>query len=84
LWGTAAKSPQLLFPMRIKVACRSPMTEETQRALADLQAIVADTGDQTEREGLLRIVARLRPHSDDWPDDDELFRIRMEYLGAAG
>jgi hypothetical protein len=49
---------------------------DKQRLIADLEAIAASIRDPAKREEVLKILARL---SNEWPDDDELLRIRLRY-----
>jgi hypothetical protein len=49
---------------------------DRQRLIADLEAIAASIRDPAKREEVLKILARL---SNEWPDDDELLRIRLRY-----
>jgi hypothetical protein len=44
--------------------------------IAELQEIAASIDDPVKREEVLKILARL---SDEWPDADELLRIRLRY-----
>jgi hypothetical protein len=55
------------------------MNDDRQRLIADLKAIAASIRDPTKREEVLKIIARLSPESDEWPDDAELLRIRLRY-----
>jgi hypothetical protein len=52
------------------------MSDDRQRLIADLKAIAASIRDPTKREEVLKIIARLSPDSDEWPDDAELSHIR--------
>ena len=55
------------------------MSDDRQRLIADLKAIAASIRDPAKREEVLKIIARLSPESDEWPDDTELLRIRLRY-----
>ena len=55
------------------------MNDDRQRLIADLKTIAASIRDPTKREEVLKIIARLSPESDEWPDDAELLRIRLRY-----
>jgi hypothetical protein len=50
--------------------------EDKKRLIADLEAIAASIRDPAHRQEVLKIIARF---SDEWPDDDELLRIRSRY-----
>jgi hypothetical protein len=49
---------------------------DKKRLIAELEAIAASIRDPDRREEVLKILARL---SDEWPDADELLRIRLRY-----
>jgi hypothetical protein len=51
------------------------MSDDRQRLIADLKTIAASIRDPTKREEVLKIIARLSPDSDEWPDDAELSPI---------
>jgi hypothetical protein len=53
------------------------MSDDRQRLIADLTAIAASIRDPAKREEVLRIIARLSPESDEWPDEAELMRMRL-------
>jgi len=55
------------------------MSDDRQRLIADLKAIAASIRDPTKREEVLKIIARLSPEADEWPDDAEPLRIRSRY-----
>jgi hypothetical protein len=55
------------------------MNDERERLLADLEAIAASIQDPTKREEVQRIIARLAHQEQEWPDDDEMMRIRLKY-----
>jgi hypothetical protein len=55
------------------------MSDDRQRLIENLQAIAASIRDPAKREEVLKIIARLSPASDEWPDDAELLRIRLRY-----
>jgi hypothetical protein len=55
------------------------MSDDRQCLIENLQAIAASIRDPTKREEVLKIIARLSPESDEWPDDAELLRIRLRY-----
>jgi hypothetical protein len=50
-----------------------------QRLIEDLKNLAASSLDPAKRDEILKIVERL---SNEWPDDDELLRIRLRYSGA--
>jgi hypothetical protein len=50
--------------------------DDRRRLIADLEAIAASIRDPAKREEVLKILARF---SNEWPDDDELLRIRLRY-----
>ena len=55
------------------------MSDDRQRLIENLKAIAASIRDPAKREEVLKIIARLSPGSDEWPDDAELLRIRLRY-----
>jgi hypothetical protein len=55
------------------------MSDDRQRLIENLQAIAASIRDPAKREEVLKIIARLSPESDEWPDDAELLRIRLRH-----
>ena len=57
------------------------MSDETQRLVADLEAIAASIRDPARREEVQRIIARLAHQGREWPDDTELMRLRLKHDG---
>jgi len=55
------------------------MNDDRQPLIADLKAIAASIRDPAKREEVLKIIARLSPESDEWPDDAELLHIRLRH-----
>jgi hypothetical protein len=55
------------------------MSDDRQRLIADLKAIAASIRDPTKREEVLKIIARLSPESDEWPDGAEPLHNRSRY-----
>ena len=55
------------------------MNDDKERLLADLEAIAASIQDPAKRAEVQRIIARLFPESDEWPNDAEPLRIRLSY-----
>jgi hypothetical protein len=55
------------------------MSDDRQRLIENLKAIAASIRDPAKREEVLKIIARLSPESDEWPDDAEPLRIRLRY-----
>ncbi|GEO43548.1 hypothetical protein SAE02_76960 [Skermanella aerolata] len=49
------------------------------RTVKDLQAIADAKLDPTEREDVLKIIARLSHQDEQWPDVDELMRINLYF-----
>jgi hypothetical protein len=54
------------------------MEDQIQSIINDLQVVASETSDPEKREELLRIVARLS-NQDEWPNEDDLMRIRLRY-----
>jgi hypothetical protein len=54
------------------------MNEETERLLADLEAIAASIQDPAKRQEGQRIIARLSHRAQEWPDDAEMTRLRLK------
>jgi len=50
--------------------------DDKQHLIAELEAIAASIRDPAKREEVLKILARF---SNEWPNDDELLRIRLRY-----
>jgi hypothetical protein len=50
--------------------------DDKKHLIVELQEIAASINDPVKREEVLKILARL---SDEWPDADELLRIRLRY-----
>jgi hypothetical protein len=55
------------------------MEDETRRLVADLEAIAARISDPERREEVRRIIARLSDRGREWPDAEELARLRLRY-----
>ena len=55
------------------------MNNERKHLLADLEAIGASIQDPAKRAEVLKIIARLSPESDEWPNDAEPLSIRSRY-----
>jgi|1185.fasta_scaffold642892_1 hypothetical protein len=54
------------------------MEDQIQSIINDLQVVASETSDPEKREELLRIIARLS-NQDEWPNEDDLMRIRLRY-----
>jgi hypothetical protein len=54
------------------------MEDQLQSIINDLQVVASETSDPEKREELLRIIARLS-NQDEWPNEDDLMRIRLRY-----
>jgi hypothetical protein len=54
------------------------MNDDRQRLIADLKAMAASIQDPAKREEVLKIIARLSPEVDEWPDDAEMMRLRLK------
>jgi hypothetical protein len=50
--------------------------EDKQRLIAELEAIAASICDPAQRSEVLEVLARLH---DEWPNDDELMKLRLRY-----
>jgi hypothetical protein len=59
------------------------LNDERKHLLADLEAIAASIRDPEKRKEVLKIIARLSPESDEWPDGAELMRIRLKCSGSS-
>jgi hypothetical protein len=55
------------------------MDDPTQRLLTDLEALAARISDPERREEVRRIIARLSDRGREWPDAEELARLRLRY-----
>jgi hypothetical protein len=54
------------------------MEDQIQSIINDLQVVASETSDPEKREEVLRIIARLS-NQDEWPNEDDLMRIRLRY-----
>lgn len=54
-----------------------------QRTVTDLQAIADTASDPAEREEVLKIITRLSHQEEEWPDIDELIRIKLRYASES-
>jgi hypothetical protein len=52
------------------------MSDDRKHLITELQEIAASINDPVKREEVLKILARF---SEEWPDADELLRIRLRY-----
>jgi hypothetical protein len=59
------------------------MNDERERLLADLEAIAASIQDPAKRQEVQRIIARLSPQAQEWPDDAEMMRLRLKCSDSA-
>ena len=59
------------------------MSAETQRLVAELEAIAASISDPGKREEVRGIIARLAHRDAEGPADAELMRIRLKHTGGA-
>ena len=50
-----------------------------QRTVTDLQAIADAASDPAERQEVLKIITRLSRQEEEWPDIDELIRIKLRF-----
>ena len=66
-----------------KIARSCAMGDETQRLVAELEAIAASIRDPARRAAVHRIIARLVHQDAEWPDEAELMRIRLKYSDDA-
>jgi hypothetical protein len=66
-----------------KIARSCAMGDETQRLVAELEAIAASIRDPARRAEVHRIIARLAHQDAEWPDEAELMRIRLKYSDDA-
>jgi hypothetical protein len=55
-----------------------------QRTVADLQVIAESMPDPTKREEVLKIIARIARQKEEWPDSDELLRLKLDCHRQAG
>ena len=55
------------------------MNDDKERLLADLEAIAALIQDPARRHEIQRIIARLSHRAQEWPDDEEMMRIRLKH-----
>jgi len=55
-----------------------------QRTVADLQVIAESMPDPTKREEVLKIIARIARQKEEWPDSDELLRLKLNCHRQAG
>ena len=54
------------------------MEEHIKSIIKDLQLVASETLNREQREEILRIIARFS-NQEEWPNEDELIRIRLRY-----
>jgi hypothetical protein len=54
------------------------MEEHLKSIIKDLQLVASETLNREKREEILRIIARFS-NQEEWPNEDELIRIRLRY-----
>jgi hypothetical protein len=54
------------------------MTDDKERLLADLEAIAATIQDPAKRQEVQRVIARLSHRAQEWPDEEEMMRLRLK------
>lgn len=64
-----------------KLLLKCIMADHIQNFISELWKVANETSDPVKRREVLRIIARLSDQ-DDWPDGEELIRLRLIYLNT--